>query len=167
MKMLRIVLFLLVAMLSAPAIAQDKGAGKAAPTDKGAMNMEILRNQIKADKKVVVAHNMKLTDAEAKAFWPIYDAYQKDLQQINERLAKAILAYADAYNKGPVSNETAKKLLDDALAIEEAELKLKRGYVPKLETAVPATKVALYIQIENKIRALVRFELAANIPLVE
>jgi hypothetical protein len=36
-----------------------------------------------------------------------------------------ILAYTDAYNKGPVTNETAKKLLDESLAIDEAEAKLK------------------------------------------
>ena len=64
-------------------------------------------------------------------------------------------------------NETAKKLLDDALDIEEAEVTLKRSYVPKLGAALPAAKVARYLQIETKIRALVRYELAANIPLVE
>jgi hypothetical protein len=129
--------------------------------------MEILRDKIKADKKLVVAANMQLTETEGKAFWPVYDAYQKDLQQINERLAKTITAYAEAWNKGPVSNETAKKLMAEALAIEDAELKLKQSYVPKLEKALPEMKVARYIQIENKIRALVKYELAAKIPLVE
>ena len=131
------------------------------------MNMEILRDKIKADKKLVVAHNMELTDAEAKGFWPVYDAYQKDLAKINDRMAKMIKEYADVWNKGAVSNETAKKLLNETFAIEEAEIKLKRSYVPKLEKVLPGMKVARYIQIENKIRALVRLELAANIPLVE
>ena len=87
-------------------------------------------------------------------------------QQINQRLAAGILAYADAYNKGPVTNETAKKLLDESLAIETAEGALKNAFVPKIMAALPATKAARYIQIENKIRAAVRYELAANIPLV-
>jgi hypothetical protein len=39
--------------------------------------------------------------------------------------------------------------------------------VPKLEKAIPAAKVARYIQIENKIRALLRYELAAEIPLAD
>ena len=68
-------------------------------------NMEILRQKIKADKKLVVAAEPELTDAEGAVFWPVYDAYQKDLQQINERLTAVILAYADAYNKGPVAND--------------------------------------------------------------
>jgi len=157
MTLLRIVLIALVAALAAPAAAQDKGTS----------NMEILRQKVKADKKLVVAMNMGLTEAEGKAFWPIYDAYQKDLEAINERLAKTIVAYAEAYNKGPVPNETAKKLLNDALAIEEAEVTLKRSYVSKIEKALPEAKVARYIQIENKIRALVRYELADKIPLVK
>ena len=132
------------------------------------MNMEILKEKIKADKKLLVANNMNLTDAEAKNFWPLYDGYQKELGQINQRLVTTIKAYADAFNagKGEISNDQAKKILDDALAVEEAEVKLRQSYAAKLGKALPATKVARYLQIENKIRALVKFELAAQIPLV-
>jgi hypothetical protein len=110
---------------------------------------------------------MDLTDAEAKAFWPVYEAYQKDLQAVNERLAKGIKTYADAYAKGPVSNETAKKAFNEALAAEEGEVKLKQSYLPKLEKVVPAAKAVRYLQIENKIRAAIRYELADQIPLAE
>jgi hypothetical protein len=132
------------------------------------MNMDILKEKVKADKKLVVATNMNLTDAEAKSFWPLYDGYQKELEQINHRLGATIKAYADAYNagKGEISDDTAKKLLAEALAVEESEVKLRQSYAAKLGKALPATKVARYLQIENKIRALVKFELAAEIPLV-
>ena len=130
-------------------------------------NMEILRQKVKADKKLIVAENLQLTDAEGTKFWPVYDAYQKDLQAINQRLAAVVQAYADAYNKGPVANDVAKKLLDDAVAVDEAEAKLKTSYVPKILAALPATKAARYVQVENKIRAALRYELAANIPLVK
>ena len=76
----------LVAGLTAVALAQTSGTS----------NMDILRQKVKADKKLVVAENLKLTDAEGTAFWPVYDAYQKDLQAINQRLTAATLAYADA-----------------------------------------------------------------------
>jgi hypothetical protein len=128
--------------------------------------MEILRQKITADKKFLVVSNMKLTDAEAKEFWPIYKAYQKDLHQINDRLAKVIKDYAEAYNKGALSDDTAKKLLNEAIAIELAEVKLKQSYIPKLDKILPATKVARYIQIETKIRAIIRYGLADGIPLV-
>jgi hypothetical protein len=155
MRLVHAIILALAAALALPALAQDTA------------NMEILRQKVKADKKLIVAQNMQLTEAEAKAFWPVYEAYQNDLQKINQRIGKTIAEYADAYNKGPVANDTAKKLLNEALAIEEEEVKLKRSYVPKLEKALPAAKVARYIQIENKIRALIRYELAGAIPLAQ
>jgi len=158
MKLLQIAVIALAAVLSQPVIAQAEG-------DK--MNMEILRQKIKADKKLIVAANMQLDGDQAKKFWPVYEAYQKDLAKINRRLGKAIVSYAEAFNTGSVPDETAKKLLNEALAIEEAEVNLKRSYVPKLEKILPEMLVARYIQIETKIRSIVRYELAANIPLVE
>ena len=162
MKLAQIVLIALAALLAVPAAAQTKPAAKPASTD-----MEILRQKIKADKKLVVAANMQLTEPEAKGFWPVYEAYQKDLAQINDRTGKAVMSYADAYNKGPVPDATAKQLISEAIAIEESEVKLKRAYLPKLEKVLPGMKVARYLQIESKIRAIIKYELAANIPLVE
>ncbi|MFZ5876337.1 MAG: hypothetical protein ACOYXU_08000 [Nitrospirota bacterium] len=156
MKMLGVAMIALVGALVSPALAEE-----------GTTNMDILIQKVKADKKLIVAANMDLTDAEGKAFWPLYDAYQKDLQSINERLAKAIDAYVTAYAQGAVPNDTAKKLFNDALAAEEAEVKLKQSYLPKLEKAVSATKAVRYLQIENKIRAAIRYELAEQIPLVD
>jgi Spy/CpxP family protein refolding chaperone len=130
-------------------------------------NMDILRQKVKADKKLVVAENLTLTEAEGAKFWPVYDAYQKELQQINERLKAVILAYADAYNKGPVTDATAKKLIEDASAVDDAEATLRRTALPKILAVLPAAKAARYVQIENKIRAVIRYELAAGIPLVQ
>ena len=153
MRVTNTIIVLVAALLITPVFAQD--------------NMQILADKIKADKKLVVATNMGLSESEAKGFWPVYEAYQKDLQKVNERLGKLVLDYADAYNKGPVPNDTAKKLLGEMLAVEESEVKLKRTYVPKLEKVLPEWKAARYIQIENKIRAIVKYELAAQVPLVE
>ena len=152
----------LVAGLAAPALAQT---GTKPQT--GTNNMEILRQKIKADRKLVVAQNLSLTDAEGAKFWPVYDAYQKELEGINQRLAAVIKAYATEYNKGPVTDAAAKKLLDEAMAIDDAEAKAKSALVPKVMAVLPAAKAARYIQIENKIRAVLLYELAAGIPLVE
>jgi hypothetical protein len=150
-----------VALVAAPFYAQTQKSG-ATSTD-----MEILRQKIKADKKLVIASNLTLTEAEAKTFWPIYDAYQADLTALNGRTMKLITTYASAYNAGPITSATAKSLLTEMMAIEDAELKLKQSYVPKFESALPAEKVARYVQIENKIRALIKYELATAIPLVQ
>jgi len=130
-------------------------------------DMQILRDKVKADKKLLVAANMELTDAEAKAFWPIYDSYQQDLQVLNERLKNTILSYADAYNNNKLTDQMAKKLYDEVLAIDEDEVKMRRAYSQKLAAVLPGLKTARYLQIENKIRAAMRYELAANIPLVQ
>jgi len=135
--------------------------------DKPADNMQILREKIKADKKLLVAANMELTESEAKNFWPIYEDYQKDLQTINERLGKLLQSYATDYKNKTMTDEKAKKLTDEFLSIEQAEVKLKSTYVPKLSKALPATKVARYLQIENKIRAVIKYDLAASVPLVQ
>lgn len=167
------ILFILAATLVTPVLAADAAIGNAddatiSKTDESATSrMETLRQEIGENKKLVVESNMTLTDSEAKAFWPVYDAYQKDLYKINVRLAKVINDYALAYNKGAVLDATAKKLLNESIAIELAEVKLKQSYVPKLDKVLPAAKAARYIQIESKIRAIVRYILADGIPLVE
>ena len=160
MRTLHYVLMFAATLLAAPVFAQGKPAA-----DKPADNMQILREKLKADKKVVVAANMELTEAEAKSFWPVYEEYQKELQKINERLAMAIVAYAREFNAKSLTDEKAKKLLDEALAVEESEVKLKRSFVPKLSKVLPGRKVARYMQIENKIRAIVKYEIAAEVPL--
>jgi hypothetical protein len=151
------VVFMVVALLGSgiPAGAQDK------PAD----NMQILREKIKADKKLLVATNIELTESEAKGFWPVYEEYQKDLTAINQRIGKLIESYAADYRANSLTDDKAKKLVDELVAIEQAEAGLKTTYVPKLGKVLPMKKVARYLQIENKVRALVKYELAANIPL--
>jgi hypothetical protein len=130
-------------------------------------NMQILREKIKADKKLVVAGNMQLTESEAKAFWPVYEQYQQELTAINQRIAKLIESYAADYRANSMTDEGAKKLIGEFVAIDKAEAGLIESYVPKLSKALPAKKVARYMQIENKIRAMVKYELAGGIPLVQ
>ena len=66
----------------------------------------------------------------------------------------------------PISDATAKKFLDEAIAIDDAEAKLRKDYAAKLTAAIPPAKAARYLQIESKIRAAIRYEMAAAIPLV-
>jgi hypothetical protein len=156
-KLIKVLIVCVVALAAAPAFAQDK------PAD---TNMQILLDKVKADKKLVVAANMDLNEAEAKVFWPVYDAYQKDLQAINDRLGKTILAYADAYNKNTLTDDLARRLTNEAMAIDQDELRLRTTCATKLNGVLPAKKTARYLQIENKIRAAIRYDLATGIPLV-
>jgi len=154
-----IVTVLMAAVMAFPtsALTQDK------PTD----NMQILREKIKADKKLLVATNMELTESEAKGFWPVYEEYQKDLAAINKRIGKLIESYAADYQAKTLTDEKAKKLVDELIAIEQAEVGLKTSYVPKLSKVLSQKKVARYLQIENKIRAVVKYGLAEGVPLAQ
>jgi len=138
-----------------------------AAQDKPADNMQILRDKIKADKKLVVATNMELTESEAKSFWPIYEEYQKELQKINRRIANVLESYAADFRSKSLTDDKAKKLIDEANAIEQAEVNLKSTFAPKLSKALPSIKAARYLQIENKIRAVVKYDLAQGVPLVK
>jgi len=151
-------------MLLAPvSVMAENGGGGMSNT-----NLEILKEKLNADKKVLIAGNMDLTEAEAKQFWPLYDSYQGELKKLNDRMGHAILKYAEAYEegKGHISDELAKQLLGESLAIDETEVQFRRAYADKLNKVLPATKTARYLQLENKIRAILRFELAQQIPLV-
>jgi hypothetical protein len=159
--MKKIVLFLMLVFalsISVPAIAAEQ------PTDS---DMQILLETIKSDKKLLVAANMKLSEAEAKKFWPVYDAYQVELKKLNKRVAALIESYAADYNNNSITDAKAKKMISEMISIDEAEAAMKKSFVPKLYKALPAIKAARYLQIENKIRAVLHYELAAAVPLVK
>ena len=135
--------------------------------DKPANNMEIVHEKLKADKKLIVSQYMELTEAEAKSFWSVYEDYQKDLQKIHERLGALLKSYAADYRSKSLTDEKAKKLLDEWIALEQDEVKQRSAFVPKLTKALPAKKAARYLQIENEYRMLLRYDLAATVPLAQ
>jgi hypothetical protein len=155
MRVMSIILLSLV-LAASPAAAQNK------PAD----SSEILRAKVLADKKLLVAANMELTEGEAKGFWPIYEAYQADLQAANQLIGEHIKAYAQIYKSETSSEDAINKLLNDRLAIEMMEARRDEAFVPMLYAVLPPRKVMRYLQVEHKIRALVRFDLAAQIPLI-
>jgi hypothetical protein len=135
-----------------------------AAQEKPADNMQIVLEKVRADKKLLVSENMALTEAEAKAFWPVYDQYQDELFLLRTRTVKLINDFSDAYQK--MTNETAKKLMDEYMTIETLGPKLRQTYLPKFRKVLPEVKVVRYYQIENKINAVLMYELAKNIPLM-
>ena len=155
MRIRRAAIALLLCVPALPAPAQEK------PAD----TMQIVREKIQADKKLLVATNMDLTEKEAQAFWPVYESYQKDLGLVNGRMLVLIQDFAKDYEA--MTDETAKKLLGEYLAIEGDRVKLRQSYLPRLRRALPEKKVARYLQIENKVEAIIRYELAGKIPLIK
>jgi hypothetical protein len=161
-RSIKVTLFLTLAaaittFVVSPVLAQEK------PAD----NMQILADKIKADKKLLVAANLNLTESEAKGFWPVYEEYQKDLAAINQRIARLIESYAKDYETNTLTDEKARKLTAEFVAIQKKDGGLQASYVRKLDKVLPPKKVAIYLQIENKIRAVVKYTLATNVPVVE
>jgi hypothetical protein len=150
-------LIILVAMLTVfivPSMAQEK------PAD----NMQLVREKIQTDKKLFIAQNVNLTESEAKVFWPVYEDYQKELDKLVDKTVKLIDNYAANYQT--MTEEAAKGLINGYLAIETERVTLMKSFLPKFRKVLPEKKVARYYQLENKINAVVKYELATQIPLV-
>jgi len=144
-----------MAIVAVPTFAQDRTAD----------TMQIVLEKVRADKKLLVAENMQLTEAEGKAFWPVYDQYQNELFLLRVRTAKLITDYANVQEK--MTNDVARSLLDEALAIESLGVMLRQVFLSEFRRVLPDVKVARYYQIENKIQAALFYELARNIPLAK
>jgi len=168
-----ILLALLALAMGVPALAQDSSNPNKAQVvtqstesaTSPADNMGILRDKLKADKKLVVAEAMGMNEKEATAFWPVYELYQKDISALNDRTMTLLKDYV--HNYGGMTDASAKGMVDSFLKIEKDRINLMQSYRPKFQKALPEVKVARYYQIENKIRAVVNYELASEIPLAE
>lgn len=123
-----------------------------------------LQAELKADRQAVVAANLPLTEAEARAFWPVYKDYRAEVEKIGDRVATLITAYAANFES--MNDTKADAFFKDWLAIERDRLATREQYVPKIRAVLPAQKAARFLQIENKIDAVINVSLASEIPLV-
>jgi uncharacterized membrane-anchored protein YhcB (DUF1043 family) len=140
-------------------------AGSAVAQDKPADNMDIVKDKVRTDKKLFIATNMELTESEAKTFWPVYEAYQAKLETLVDRKAALIEKFAANYET--LSDDMAKSLLDNDLSIDSDYQKLRQSYLSKFRGILSDKKVARFYQLESKIHAVVEFEIARRIPLVQ
>ena len=140
-------------------------SGAASAQDKPADQMELLREKARADKKLVVAEALALTEGEAKAFWPVYNAYQSDMITHYDKVLDFIDRFSKTYDS--MTGDAAIKLLNEYLALETSHVALLKSYVPRFQKVLPAIKVARLYQVENKIRTLVNYDLGRQIPLVK
>ena len=153
------ILWLLIAIcLGMPAAAGEAGGADEA-------NLEILVATIEANKKALVAVNLELEDAEAKAFWPVYDRYESELSSVNTRFAAVIDEYS--MNFRSMGDDKARQLVKDFLAVERERSELREKYLEPFSEALPGRKLVRFYQIENKIQAVVRYQLARDIPVIE
>ena len=139
-------------------------AGIAAPASaQTATDIELTRAHIQTERQAIIADAMKLTDDESLVFWPAYRDYRLDMARLGDRLVKVITEFAAA--DAALSDEQATRLLDEYLDIKAKDVSVKKKYVGVFRKLLPAPKVTRFFQLENKLDAIVNFELAATIPL--
>ena len=144
-----------LALTASPVTAQDKGAAERTSAEWLAL--------IQADKKAIVAKSMDLTPEEATRFWPLYDAFQRELAVPQNAVTRALLDYIAAGHK--LTDANAKRISEEMLAAQKEEARLQDRHFRRLLKVLPAHKAARYMQIENKIQAVVRYEGAKAVPL--
>lgn len=126
--------------------------------------IEVLRSAMRTERQAVVAMNMNLTDQESEKFWKVYRDYQDELRTVRDRTTRLITDFAK--NQATLGDKQSSDMLKEWTAIEKDEIGLKKEYINKFGKVIPPSKVARYFQIENKMDAVIRLDLAQEIPLV-
>ena len=151
----------LACMLSSgAAVAAGAGAADAPQSQQG-----ILLDTIRANRKALVAVNLELSPEEAGKFWPLYDRYQKEIAAVGDRVAGIVADYTATFRD--LSNDKALQLTESYLAAEAERMQVRRTYLAEFAKILPGRTVARFYQIENKMDAVLRYDLAATIPVVD
>jgi hypothetical protein len=128
-----------------------------------ATDVALTRAQIQKDRQTIIAGAMHFTEDESLAFWPAYRDYRLDMARVGDRLVKVITEFAGADAK--LNDEQATRLLDEYLSIKAKEVSVRQKHVSLFRKILPPAKVTRFFQLENKLDAVVNYELAAAIPL--
>jgi len=158
---------LLVVLAAAACLALPAAAQQPAPNAAVAAShetLDALRLEMRKDKRGLVERNMQLTPHEAEKFWPVYDAYQQELDRVVQRENRVLLDYIHA--ESTMTDANAKRLAREFLKAEDEEQALRQKQLRRVLAVLPGRKAARYLQIETKLRTLQRFDVAERISLV-
>jgi len=128
-------------------------------------DIELLRKDVRSQKKQIIAANMNLTDKEAQQFWPVYDQYTAELVQINNQKYAAIKQYAQSYDT--LTDNLALDLTTQVLGVDQSVAQLRQKYMPIFGKVISGKKTALFFQLDRRLVMLIDLQLAGAIPLVE
>jgi succinate dehydrogenase flavin-adding protein (antitoxin of CptAB toxin-antitoxin module) len=142
-----------------PSSVQPPPAAASSPN-----SVESVRQAMRSDKRGLVERNMHLTPAEAAKFWPLYDDYQAELDRIVQRQNRAVLDYINGENT--MTDANAKRILREVMRADADEQRLREKQLRNLLAVLPARKAVRYMQIENKLRTIQRYDVAERLSLV-
>jgi Spy/CpxP family protein refolding chaperone len=144
----------------APAASADKD-----PHVISTQDLEMLRKDIRSQKKQLMAQNLTLTDTDATKFWPVYDQYTAEQRKINDKKYQTIQEFADRF--GTMSDEQASSLIKQWLDVDIAVTQLREKYLPIVTKAIGGKKAATWAQLDRRIQMMVDLQLASRTPLVQ
>jgi Spy/CpxP family protein refolding chaperone len=145
-----------------PAAAAAPAAGDQRITTQ---DLDLLRKDIRSQKKQLIAQNLKLTDTEATKFWSIYDQYTSELVKVNDKKYKAIQDYAQKF--GSLNDAEAQSLAKQALDVDAAAAQLRLKYLPIFAQAVGGRQAATFSQLDRRISMMIDLQLVSRLPLVQ
>lgn len=121
-------------------------------------DIQLLKSDIRSQKKQIVAANMDLTDAQAEKFWPVYDRYAADFAKIYDTKIALIQEYLESYDS--MSGEEAENYLRRRAAVEEDVMQLRLKYLPEFRKVLTGREAALFYQIDWRLDLMINLQLA-------
>jgi hypothetical protein len=125
----------------------------------------LLRQDLRAKKMQVIGQNMSLSDAEAQKFWPIYNHYVKDLQEVNNQKYDLLKQYAHMWST--MTDQDAMIYVRHWLEVDEEVQALRVKYVPVVYQVLPGKKAATFFQLDRRLNMIVDLQLFSQIPLAK
>jgi hypothetical protein len=125
----------------------------------------LLRQDLRAKKMQVIGQNMSLSDAEAQKFWPIYNHYVKDLQEVNNQKYALLKQYAQMW--GTMTDQDAVIYVRNWLEADGQAQALRVKYVPVVNQVLPGKKAATFFQLDRRLNMIIDLQLFSQIPLAK
>lgn len=165
MKLFSILLAVVVAFPAIPHSYAQSQTNSSAQQGSVDQDVDLLRKDVRSQKKQIIAANLKLTDTEAEKFWPIYDQYTADLVKINDAKYAAIKEYVQNYDT--MSDDQATALTKQIIAVDESAAQLRQRYIPIVNKVLSGRKTALFFQLDRRLVMLIDIQLATQLPMVQ
>jgi hypothetical protein len=127
--------------------------------------MQLSISQLEVDRRAIVTSSMRLDPIAAEKFWPAYDAYRADMEPFKQKTLDLIKRYAANY--GTLTNDQAATLIKDYMKLESEQLDIRKKHIKKMQKAVGDVLAMRFLQIDNKLNAIVSYGIAEQIPLAE
>ena len=128
-------------------------------------DITLLRQDLRAKKMQVIGQNMSLSDGEAQKFWPIYNHYVKDLQEVNNQKYALLKQYAQMWST--MTDHDAVIYVRNWLEVDQQVQALRVKYVPTVNQVLPGKKAATFFQLDRRLNMIIDLQLFSQIPLAK